>query len=340
MRFSCIFALVLPCVCLAQTPAAKPRPAAAATTQKKAASAPKPAAAKPAAAKPAPAPQGKPVLTVGDESLTAEQFDALVELLPEQYKAQVRGPGKRNFAEQIVRLKILNQEALRRNLDKDPKVVGQIEFQRANVLAGAMVQQLAAEKINDPEAVRKYYDDHKSEYELVKARHILIRMQGSQVPLGAGKKELSDAEALAKANEIKKQLDGGASFDELAKKESDDTGSGANGGDLGEFRHHQMVPPFEAAAFALPVGQVSDPVKTQFGYHIIRVDSHKIRQFDEVKEEIGKRVGPEYAQRLIEEMRKTAHVELDEAFFPVAPPPMAPGQMRPGTPAPPPAPAK
>ena len=76
----------------------------------------------------------------------------------------------------------------------------------------------------------------------------------------------------AEAQDIKKQLDGGAKFEDIAKAKSIDTGSGANGGDLGFFARGQMVKPFEDAAFALKVGEVSQPVQSQFGWHIIRVD--------------------------------------------------------------------
>src|SRR5438093_795614 len=113
---------------------------------------------------------------------------------------------------------------------------------------------------SDPWAdARKYYDAHKSEYERVKARHILIRFKGSPVPAG-DKKDLTEEEALAKSKALREKIAGGADFATLAKAESDDTGSGANGGDLNFFGHGQMVPAFEQVAFKLPVGEVSEPV--------------------------------------------------------------------------------
>ncbi|MCE7981022.1 MAG: hypothetical protein DYG89_07515 [Caldilinea sp. CFX5] len=83
--------------------------------------------------------------------------------------------------------------------------------------------------------------------------------------------ERTDAEALALANEIRARLLAGESFDTLARQYSDDTGSGAQGGDLGWFGKGRMVPPFEEAAFSLAIGQISEPIKSEFGYHIIEV---------------------------------------------------------------------
>jgi parvulin-like peptidyl-prolyl isomerase len=81
----------------------------------------------------------------------------------------------------------------------------------------------------------------------------------------------TDAEALALANEIRQRLLAGESFDTLARQYSDDTGSGAQGGDLDWFGKGRMVPPFEEAAFSLEIGQISEPIKSDFGYHIIEV---------------------------------------------------------------------
>ena len=90
-------------------------------------------------------------------------------------------------------------------------------------------------------------------------------MQGSPVPLKTGQKDLTEAEAFAKAQELEKELKGGADFNAIANKESDDSSGGQNGGDLPTFHHGQMVPAFETAAFAMEPGKISEPVKSQFG---------------------------------------------------------------------------
>ncbi len=260
------------------------------------------------------------ILTIGDQKITAKDFDTLVNSLPAQYQSAARGPQKRQFAERLVQLKILSGEAEKRGVDKEPEVKEQIAFNRENVLAAALFQELVKNAKVDDQAAMKYYNEHKSEYEQAKGRHILIRFKGSQVPLRPGEKELSDEEALAKAQDLRKQLLAGADFATLAKANSDDTGSGVNGGDLGTFKHGQMVPAFEQAAFALPVGQVSEPVKTQFGYHLIKVDEKQSKSFDEAKPEITQKLGPEVANQELEDMRKKAAVTFDDSYFGPAPP--------------------
>ncbi len=207
------------------------------------------------------------------------------------------------------------REAEKRGLDKDPAVQQQLAFQRENILANAMFQDFSKNSKVDDAAAQKYYAEHKGDYESIKGRHILIRYKGSPVPLRPGTKDLTEEEALAKATDLKKKLDAGGDFAALAKAESDDTGSGVNGGDLGTFKHGQMVPAFEQAAFAQPVGKVSDPVKTQFGYHLIKIDSKESKTFAEAKSDIAEKLGPEMAKKQADDLRAGSKVTFDDAFF-------------------------
>jgi peptidyl-prolyl cis-trans isomerase C len=276
-----------------------------------------PSAAPPAAAA-APAAATDPakvVLTIGTEKITAAQYDELVNSLPAQYQTYARGPGKRAFAEQLAQVKVLSQEAEKRKLDQDPKIKDNLAFQRQNLLAQAMFLSLQDGLKIDDAAIEKYYNEHKNEYEALKGRHILIRVKGAPMQAVPGKPELTDEEALAKAQEIRKRLVGGEDFAKVAAAESDDTGSGAQGGDLGEFRRGMMVPPFEEAAFAAKVGEISQPVKTPFGYHLIQVQAHTTKSVAEVKPDIEKKIRPDLAKSAVESMRKNTAVQLDDAFF-------------------------
>ena len=120
-----------------------------------------------------------------------------------------------------------------------------------------------------PAEVQAYYTQHQADYqqpEQARSRHILIKTSG-----GAAK---SDAEAKAKAEALLKQIQGGADFAELAKKNSEDPVSGAQGGELGFARHGMMVPEFDAAIFSQKIGDTKI-VKSQFGYHIIQVEERQ-----------------------------------------------------------------
>ena len=123
----------------------------------------------------------------------------------------------------------------------------------------------AAPQVSDAD-IQRYYDQNKTQFtaqEQVRARHILFEVK----PGGS-----TDAEALKKATDLVAKLRAGADFAAMAKQYSDDTGSKQMGGELGPFGRGQMVKPFEDAAFSLPVGKISDPIKSEFGYHIIQVE--------------------------------------------------------------------
>jgi peptidyl-prolyl cis-trans isomerase C len=274
----------------------------------------------PSAAPAAPPEPNKVVLTIGNEKITEAQYDDMVNAIPQQYQAYARGPGKRAFAEQIVQVKLLSQAAEKKKLDQEPKVKDELEFQRQNLLAQAMFLSLQQDVKVDDAAVQKYYNEHKQEYETLKARHILIRVKGAPMQAVPGKPELSDDEALAKAKEIRVKLVAGGDFAALARTESDDTGSGANGGDLGEFRKGMMVPPFEDAAFAAKVGEVTQPVKTPFGYHLIQVQEHVTKSMAEARPDIEKKLRPELARAEVDSLRSGATVTMDDSYFgPAAP---------------------
>jgi peptidyl-prolyl cis-trans isomerase C len=262
-----------------------------------------------------PSDSNKVVLTINDEKITAAEYADLVKNLPPQYQQYANGPGKRAFAEQIVQLKLLSADAEKKKLDQDPKVKAQIEFSKENALAALMFQNIQDNVKIDDAAVEKYYDAHKNDYDVVTARHILIRVKGAPMPAAAGKPELSDEEALAKARAIRARVVGGEDFAKVATAESDDAGSAAKGGDLGEFKRGMMVPPFEAAAFASKVGEITEPVKSPFGYHVIKVESHTTKPLAEVKAEIIAKLKPDMARQVVEALRKDAKVNIDDSFF-------------------------
>lgn len=256
------------------------------------------------------------VITVGEERITKSQFERLLAGLPDQVRASAQqGPGKKKLAEQVAELKALAQEARKRGVDRTPEVKELIAFQADNLLANSLYRDIAAKVAPDEAAERAYYEQHKAEYEQVTASHILIRFKGSSVPLKTGQKDLTEEEALAKTQELRKRLVAGEDFAKLATAESDDSTASKQGGSLGSFTRGHMVPAFEQAAFTLPAGQVSEPIKTQFGYHLIKVDSHAAQKFEEVKPAIEQKIKPELARKAVDEIRKQTPVTLNEAYF-------------------------
>ncbi|HKE28621.1 MAG TPA: peptidylprolyl isomerase [Bryobacteraceae bacterium] len=255
------------------------------------------------------------VITVGDFKLTAAQFDALVELAPEPSKAFLRSAGRYKFAEQIAKVMVLQEEARRRKLDETDSYKVQAAY-RTDEWLSMLAEKSIREGVKvDDEAVRAYYEAHKSQYERVRARHILIRTQGSSVPLKAGAKDLSDAEGLAKARQIIQRVKAGEDFGTIAINESDDPGTAPAGGDMGWFVHGQMLPSIEEAAFKLQPGEVGEPFQSEFGYNLVQVTGREAKSLEEMRPWIEKQIVPEMIQRTIDDLEKNAKIGYDPTFF-------------------------
>jgi peptidyl-prolyl cis-trans isomerase C len=281
---------------------------------------------------PAPAASDPVVVTIGTQTLTQSQFEQILATLPAQTKSTAQTPaGRRQLAEQLAELMMMAQEAKAHKLDQDRDVQIRVMLMTNQTLANAEYQLLGKP---DDALLRAYYEAHKSEMDEIHARHILIRFKGSKVPLRLNEKDLTEEEALAKAQEIRAKIVAGAKFEEVAKAESDDVGSGDNGGDLDPFIKGKMVPQFEAAAFALPIGQLSEPVKSDFGYHLILVESRRSKSFAEATPELlrqaaippglqivvdgavtGSVGGPDQAKKGLEELKKKTPVVYNETYF-------------------------
>jgi peptidyl-prolyl cis-trans isomerase C len=243
------------------------------------------------------------------------EFEAALKTLPQEYQQFAQGPGKRQFAEDYVRMKLLAAEGVQAGLDKDPEVVSQLALMRENLVANAQLKKIDASIKPADADLKAYYESHKNDYEQVKARHILIAFKGSAAAQ-AGKPDLTEEQAKAKAEDLRKQIMAGANFEELAKKESDDTGSGSRGGDLGAFGRGQMVPEFEKAAFDAKPGEIPPVVRTQYGYHVIKVEAHEYTPFDTVKGSIEKTVHQEKIKTALDDLKSKA--TFSDTYF--APP--------------------
>jgi peptidyl-prolyl cis-trans isomerase C len=201
---------------------------------------------------------------------------------------------------------ILAQAADQQKLSDDPDVKRQLAFERNKVLMEALLQKTGKAAQTD-EAMHKVYDQVVKQMkpeEEVHAHHILVP---------------TEDEAKAIEAELKK----GADFAALAKEKSKDPSGAQNGGDLGWFTKDQMVPEFADAAFKLDKGQISDPVHTQFGWHIIRVDDKRMKPvptFDQVKPQLANYVARQAQEQLVDGLRKTAKIErLDQPAAAPAP---------------------
>jgi peptidyl-prolyl cis-trans isomerase C len=260
-------------------------------------------------------PADRVVIQVGDVKLTSGQIGQILDAYPESQRVFVNGPGRAQFIDQVVRVLLLAEEGRRRKLNETEAYRNQLTYSSDGILANQTDAEIKRQVAGDEALLRGYYEAHKSEYQQIHVRHILIRMQGSPVTLPPGQKDLTDAEALAKAQEIRQKLVQGADFAELARTESNDGGSSSKGGDLGFLKHGQTVPSFEDAAFALADGELSQPVKTSYGYHLIRVEERKpTRTFEDVRPELEKTLGTEASRKFVDDLKSKTTVVIDPDF--------------------------
>jgi len=265
--------------------------------------------------------QDKILAQVGKYKLTLQQFNEQIRSLPPQLQMAIqRNPQlKKQLLDRWVQLTLMALEARKENFQHRPEVKKRIEDMTNALLAQHYMMENISNKakVTDKE-VKDYYNKHKSEFmqpEQVRARHILIK-----VPANANKKQWEEAKK--KALNIRARLVKGESFSKLAQKYSDDPGSKTRGGDLGFFSKGQMVPEFEKAAFSLKKGEISQPVKTTFGYHIIKVEAKKParqRSFKEVQQEIRQKLLREKQRKLrdkiIAQLKKKYPVQVHEELL-------------------------
>lgn len=243
--------------------------------------------------------QKPPVATVNGKPISAEAF-ALWTQTQVQKKPEELTPDQRKQAlDALVNLYVTGQEAEKQGVAKEGETAARLELERYNVLANALFQEKAKSISPTDQDLKAEYDKQvaampKTEY---KARHILV------------------AEEEAAKNAIA-QIQKGAKFEDVAKKLSTD-GSKDQGGDLGWFAPAQMVKPFSDAVEKLQKGQMTEaPVKTDFGWHVIRLDDTRPVEpppFDAVKDRLGPMVQQRQLREYIDGLRTAAKIELKDA---------------------------
>jgi len=245
------------------------------------------------------------ILIDGPEvDLTVEDITMALATVPADVrKLLVTNRGKlREVMDTTYITKVAAYRAREQGLDKTPEVKAQIWSRTENILAKATVDSVVA-AAGEPDyemAAKEYYQAHADKYvaqEAVAASHILIGIEGT-----------SEADALQRITELRARIvKGDITFEEAARQYSADKKSAAAGGALGRFGRGQMVKPFEDAAFALAEkGALSEPVKSEFGYHLIRLDG---------RFPAGQLPLEQVKGKIIEELKKRRHSEIREQYL-------------------------
>jgi peptidyl-prolyl cis-trans isomerase C len=190
----------------------------------------------------------------------------------------------------LINVNLLAQAAEQRKLGDAPNFAQRIAFARKKVLVQSLMENENKAATTDA-AVKKFYDENLKPVPEVHARHILVENEDQ-------------------AKDVVKKLKAGEDFAKLAKELSKDPGS--EGGDLGYITKDQVVPEFGNAAFALDKGKISDPVKTQFGWHVIKVEDKRDRKppaLDQVKDRIKAALAQKAGEELMQKLRADAKIE-------------------------------
>ncbi|GLH67241.1 peptidylprolyl isomerase [Geothrix edaphica] len=284
---------------------------------------------------PGPKPEEVVLAKVGGEPITEADFQAAFRLLPQQEQMQIlmlQG-GKEEFVKRMAESKLLAVKAKRMDLDKTPAFQRALDRTKDDLLAREFLakegESLQKKLVVSEADVQAFYEKNKDRFkqpELASVRHILVSVKQE------GKAEgMTEAEAKARVAKIQAELKKGAKFEDLAKKYSDDPGSKENGGLYEDADPSSWVPEFGTAARTQPIGKVGAPVKTQFGYHLIKVESRKAAR--QVPFEEAKSVAEQGAQRerqatvwddLMQGLRKEIPFELTKPAPTDAPAPKAP----------------
>ncbi|HEX6178156.1 MAG TPA: peptidylprolyl isomerase [Thermoanaerobaculia bacterium] len=258
----------------------------------------------------------KIVMRVNGEPITEREFNAFLLQAPEQMQLYYSTPeGRRLLADEVVKLKALEQEGIRRGIEKDREVQTQLEMNRTSLLAGSALRQIIGRP--NEQRLRAEYEKERKQFETSELSHILVSHEGSAIPPRAGK-PLPFEQAALKAGRILARLKAGFDFAEVARTESDDLQSAANGGSLGPIAPESLPPQLREATQNLQPGQVSDPVRSEFGIHIFKAGERKAQPYEQVRDALAARIQRNDAEATIERLQKSAEVEFDPKFFPPA----------------------
>ena len=227
-------------------------------------------------------------IAAGNE-ITEKDLNAIISRYPQEQRGALQNEGqKKQLIEQLISFELMSKFGKEINLDQTQEYKEAMENISKEVITSMAINKILADVTVTDEEVKKYYDDNKEAFgkpATVSARHILVA---------------TEEEATKAKEEI---VSGEISFGDAAMKYST-CPSNQQGGNLGEFSKGMMVPEFEEAAFNAEIGAITEPVKTQFGYHLIMVDSKNeasVQSFDEVKDNV-----------LNQLLKQNQHVKYDQ----------------------------
>ncbi|UCH45960.1 MAG: peptidylprolyl isomerase [Nitrospiraceae bacterium] len=256
-------------------------------------------------------PEGPVLVTVGKSAITEKDFMTQVSRVPDWAREQFKGKeGKERFLEEMIKRDLIYNQAKKMRLQNDKEYIEKLkEFEKMTLVALLLKKEIEDKVQVTEDEARALFDENQDKFTIgtqLRASHILVETEDE-------------------AKNIHDRITKGEDFAKLAKELSKDQGSAAKGGDLGYFGRGRMVPEFERAAMSLKPGEVSSPVRSRFGYHIIKLTDIKKgdqASFDQSKAAIQKQLQGQkqkalldtFIEKLRAESKITKNEELIEAI--------------------------
>lgn len=236
--------------------------------------------------------------TVGGEAITESDLLFAAEDLAQELQSIPAAERRAFLLTVLIDMKVMANAAREAGLDQTDIFARRLEYLEERSLRRAYFADVIEASVTD-EAIQAAYDEIIADFEPqpeIRARHILVP-------------------TIEEAQSIRAEIEGGRSFEEAAAEYGTD-GTKATGGDLGYFTSGMMVEPFEEAAFALEVGQLSEPIQTQFGYHLIKLEDRRVTSapaLDNLRPQVAQQVLYETFSRVVGDLKANAAVEITDA---------------------------
>ncbi len=251
----------------------------------------------------------KVLVTINDDKITMSDFNKELDKIPMNMKMMVATEtGKKSFLDRLIIKKLLLKEAAKNNVEQDKEFQNRLaEIKEQLIIESLLKKKLTSGANITDESIQKFYDTNKEKFRKereINTRHILLKSE-------------------EEAKQVKEKLAAGEDFADVAKRYSIDPNAKVTGGEVGFHPKGTLLPEYEAAAFKLTkVGQVSPITKTQFGYHIIRLEGIKPPQYvplaevkDFIKQQLVQEKQKEVLDKYIEDLKKNSKISIDEALL-------------------------
>ncbi len=242
--------------------------------------------------------EDKVLATISGLEIKQSLLDNIIEDMPPQYQQHMNKPeSRKQILDKVIQMKLLSAEAYHLMLDKQPNIQDKIESTTEQILASAYIRHIQSSITISDKEVKKYYKKNPEKFkapEQIRASHVLVKTEDD-------------------AKIVLYEINNGKDFAQLAKEKSFDTNK-EQGGDLGWFARGRMLPEFEEVAFKMKKGEISDIVKTSFGFHIIKLIDKKeagIVSFDDVKQYVKATMIQEKTDEQIKTVMERLKKDLD-----------------------------